>query len=237
MSSPSRKRCSRRRGVDRVMRYAFELAQKRRKHLTSATKSNGIIHTMPVLGRALRRTEEGLPGRQDRSVPHRYPHRPFRPQSQLVRRRRRQQFVRRHPVRPRSGRGRRDRHRTISEPEPRAEVPVDVRAGPRLGARHRGPQHRQPDRHDLVGRVDARPLRIAGGARGPSNARSKRSAKKGRTRPILAARPRHRTWARRSLPLSNAQPPTSNSQGNVVSTHAPWELGFRVGVDRSPPAV
>jgi tartrate dehydrogenase/decarboxylase/D-malate dehydrogenase len=36
-----------RRGVDRVMRYAFELAQRRRKHLTSATKSNGIIHTMP----------------------------------------------------------------------------------------------------------------------------------------------------------------------------------------------
>jgi tartrate dehydrogenase/decarboxylase/D-malate dehydrogenase len=35
-------------GVDRIMRYAFELAQKRpRKHLTSATKSNGIIHTMP----------------------------------------------------------------------------------------------------------------------------------------------------------------------------------------------
>ena len=36
-----------RRGVDRVMRYAFELARTRRKHLTSATKSNGIIHTMP----------------------------------------------------------------------------------------------------------------------------------------------------------------------------------------------
>ena len=36
-----------RRGVDRVMRYAFELASKRRKHVTSATKSNGIIHTMP----------------------------------------------------------------------------------------------------------------------------------------------------------------------------------------------
>ena len=37
-----------RRGVDRILRYAFELAQKRpRKHLTSATKSNGIIHTMP----------------------------------------------------------------------------------------------------------------------------------------------------------------------------------------------
>jgi tartrate dehydrogenase/decarboxylase/D-malate dehydrogenase len=35
-------------GVDRVMRYAFELARSRKKrHLTSATKSNGIIHTMP----------------------------------------------------------------------------------------------------------------------------------------------------------------------------------------------
>ena len=37
-----------RRGTDRIMRYAFELARSRpRKHVTSATKSNGIIHTMP----------------------------------------------------------------------------------------------------------------------------------------------------------------------------------------------
>ena len=37
-----------RRGVDRVLKYAFELAQSRdAKHLTSATKSNGIIHSMP----------------------------------------------------------------------------------------------------------------------------------------------------------------------------------------------
>jgi tartrate dehydrogenase/decarboxylase/D-malate dehydrogenase len=36
-----------RQGVDRIMRYAFQLAQKRpRKRLASATKSNGIIHTM-----------------------------------------------------------------------------------------------------------------------------------------------------------------------------------------------
>lgn len=35
-------------GVDRVLRYAFELAGTRKtKHVTSATKSNGIIHTMP----------------------------------------------------------------------------------------------------------------------------------------------------------------------------------------------
>jgi len=37
-----------RRGVDRVLRYAFALARERdARHLTSATKSNGIIHTMP----------------------------------------------------------------------------------------------------------------------------------------------------------------------------------------------
>jgi tartrate dehydrogenase/decarboxylase/D-malate dehydrogenase len=35
-------------GVDRVLRFAFDLAQKRpKKHLTSATKSNGISITMP----------------------------------------------------------------------------------------------------------------------------------------------------------------------------------------------
>lgn len=37
-----------RRGIDRVLKYAFELAQSRAaKHLTSATKSNGLIHSMP----------------------------------------------------------------------------------------------------------------------------------------------------------------------------------------------
>ncbi len=37
-----------RRGCDRVIRYAFELARTRSKrHVTSATKSNGIIHSMP----------------------------------------------------------------------------------------------------------------------------------------------------------------------------------------------
>jgi tartrate dehydrogenase/decarboxylase / D-malate dehydrogenase len=37
-----------RHGVDRILRFAFELAQRRpRKHLSSATKSNGISITMP----------------------------------------------------------------------------------------------------------------------------------------------------------------------------------------------
>merc|ERR1712098_213561 len=35
-------------GTDRIMRYAFELCQRTgKKKVTSATKSNGIIHTMP----------------------------------------------------------------------------------------------------------------------------------------------------------------------------------------------
>ncbi len=37
-----------RQGVDRILRFAFELARGReKKKVTSATKSNGIIHTMP----------------------------------------------------------------------------------------------------------------------------------------------------------------------------------------------
>ncbi|MEO8585241.1 MAG: tartrate dehydrogenase [Acidobacteriota bacterium] len=37
-----------RRGIDRIMRYAFEVARTRpKKHLTWATKSNGIFHSMP----------------------------------------------------------------------------------------------------------------------------------------------------------------------------------------------
>ncbi|TAK45911.1 MAG: tartrate dehydrogenase [Betaproteobacteria bacterium] len=36
-----------RKGVDRIMRYAFGLARTRKRHLTSCTKSNGISITMP----------------------------------------------------------------------------------------------------------------------------------------------------------------------------------------------
>jgi len=36
-----------RRGCDRIIRYAFELARTRKKHVTSATKSNGIVFSMP----------------------------------------------------------------------------------------------------------------------------------------------------------------------------------------------
>ncbi len=51
-----------RRGVDRVLHYAFELAQSRpRKRLTSATKSNGIIHTMPFWDECVEAMAEDYP--------------------------------------------------------------------------------------------------------------------------------------------------------------------------------
>jgi tartrate dehydrogenase/decarboxylase/D-malate dehydrogenase len=51
-----------RKGVDRILRYAFELAQGRpRKHLTSATKSNGIMHTMPYWDERFRALSKEYP--------------------------------------------------------------------------------------------------------------------------------------------------------------------------------
>ncbi len=50
-----------RRGVDRILRYAFELAQSRKKELTSATKSNGIIHTMPFWDERVKAVAAGYP--------------------------------------------------------------------------------------------------------------------------------------------------------------------------------
>ena len=50
-----------RRGVNRVLRFAFDLAQTRKKHLTSATKSNGIIHTMPFWDECFRTMSQEYP--------------------------------------------------------------------------------------------------------------------------------------------------------------------------------
>ncbi|MCH2395115.1 tartrate dehydrogenase [Oceanibaculum sp.] len=51
-----------RRGVDRVMKFAFELAARRGKHVTSATKSNGIIHTMPFWDERFEEMKQAYPG-------------------------------------------------------------------------------------------------------------------------------------------------------------------------------
>jgi len=51
-----------RRGVDRIMKYAFELAMKRRKHVTSCTKSNGISITMPYWDERFAAMAQNYPG-------------------------------------------------------------------------------------------------------------------------------------------------------------------------------
>ncbi len=48
-------------GVTRIVRYAFDLARTRKKHLTSATKSNGIIFTMPFWDEIFREVAEDYP--------------------------------------------------------------------------------------------------------------------------------------------------------------------------------
>jgi tartrate dehydrogenase/decarboxylase / D-malate dehydrogenase len=50
-----------RHGVDRILRYAFDLAGRRRGKLTSATKSNGIIHTMPYWDERVAEMAKGYP--------------------------------------------------------------------------------------------------------------------------------------------------------------------------------
>jgi tartrate dehydrogenase/decarboxylase/D-malate dehydrogenase len=48
-------------GVTRVVDYAFELAGTRSGRLTSATKSNGIVHTMPFWDEIVRERAAGFP--------------------------------------------------------------------------------------------------------------------------------------------------------------------------------
>ncbi len=57
-----------RHGVDRVLKFAFELAQSRpKKHLTSATKSNGIAITMPYWDERVAEMAKKYPGvKQDK---------------------------------------------------------------------------------------------------------------------------------------------------------------------------
>lgn len=50
-----------RKGVDRILKYAFEAAASRRKHVTSATKSNGIAITMPYWDKRFAAMSEQYP--------------------------------------------------------------------------------------------------------------------------------------------------------------------------------
>ncbi len=106
-----------------------------------------------LLGRAVQGDGRAISGDPHRPVPHRHPERAIRLASRLVRRRRRLEPVRRHPVRSGSRRMRHDRDRAIGQHQSRARFSIDVRAGARLRSGHRRQGHRQSDRADLVGCV------------------------------------------------------------------------------------
>ena len=131
-----------------------------KKHLTSATKSNGISITMPYWDERVEAMAKSYPDVQLGQVPHRHPHRAFRAATRTA-------STSSSPrtcsatssptsARPAPAPSASRRRGNIN---PGAHVSLAVRAGARLGARHRRPGHRQPDRPDLVGRDDARASR------------------------------------------------------------------------------
>ena len=154
-----------RKGVDRIMKYAFELAKTRKKHVTSCTKSNGISITMPYWDERFAAMKKQYPDiRADQ----------YHVDGLSI------QMV----LNP-------DRFDVIvasnlfgdilsdlgpatagtigiapsGNINPGAHRALDLRAGARLGARHRGQEDRQPDRPDLVRRPDARAPRASAGRR------------------------------------------------------------------------
>ena len=192
-------RCSRRRAATGSCATPSSSRRRaRRKHVTSATKSNGISITMPYWDERFKAISAEYPEVQtsqfhiDILTAH---------------------FVQ-HPdwfdvvvgsnlfgdILSDLGPGlhRHHRHRARRQHQPRARVPVHVRAGARQRPGHRGQGHRQPHRPDLVGRDDA-------GA--PGAPRTRRRDREGdragarrtaRARATWAAPPARRRWARRS---------------------------------------
>ncbi len=153
-------------GVDRVLKFAFELAQKTpKKHLTSATKSNGIAITMPYWDERVEAMAKNYPDIKWNK---------FHIDILAA------LFV----LKP-------DTFNVVvasnlfgdilsdlgpactgtigiapsGNINPERDFPSRVRAGARLGAGHRGPRDRQPGGTDLVRRHDARTSRRAGGGR------------------------------------------------------------------------
>ncbi len=99
-------------GVDRVLRFAFELARARpAPHLTSATKSNGISITMPYWDERVAAMAASYPDVRRDQFHIDILAAQLRAQARPLRRGRGQQPVRRHPLRPRPGLHRHDRHR------------------------------------------------------------------------------------------------------------------------------
>ena len=172
--------------VERIARRGFELARTRRGKLTSVDKAN-VLETSRLWRRVVRRGRGRLPGRRARAHARRQRRDAARQRARAVRRDRDREHVRRHPLRPRRGDDRRARPRALGEPRRRRAG--DLRAGPRLGARHRRPRDREPG-----GMLRSTALMLEHGARAAGEAARSTQRSSGRSRrrrrPTSAARPR-----------------------------------------------
>jgi len=125
-------------GVTRIMRFAFKLAQSRpRKLLTVVTKSNAQRNGLVLWDEIAAAVAKEFPDvTWDKMLV----------DAMTVRMTLKPQTIdtivappaRRHPVGLGRRAGRLTRHRADRQPQSRAPVPLDVRADPRLGLRHRG---------------------------------------------------------------------------------------------------
>ena len=145
-------------GVERCVRYAFDLAQSRpRRHLTLVHKTNVLTFAGDLWQRTFNEVAAEYP---DVATAYNHVdaglHLPRRGPGPL-RRDRHRQPLRRHPHRPLAGAvaggiglaG-------LGQPQPGPHRAVDVRAGARLGPRHRRHRQGQPAGRHPVGRHDAR---------------------------------------------------------------------------------
>ena len=140
-----------RRGVERIMRFAFDIARSRpRKQLTVVTKSNAQRHGMVFWDEIAGLVSHDYPDvTWDKELVDAMTMRMVR-KPQTHRHRGGDQPARRHPVRPGRRAGRFARHRAHRQRRSRTPQPVDVRADPRL-ARSTSPARASPIRSPASG--------------------------------------------------------------------------------------
>ena len=188
-----------RRGISRIADYALSLAAGRGRHLTSATKSNGLVHSMPFWDEVVR----------ERAA--------LRPEVELV-----EEHVdalaAKLVLRPESfdvivasnlfgdilsdlaaGAAGSIGIAPSGNLDPTRRAPLDVRARPRVGSRHRRQRDRQPRGHAVVHGPDApAPRRPRAG--GPADVRDRGDV-------CATLTPAPRTWAAPRRP--SRSPPRS----------------------------
>ncbi len=150
-------------GVERCVRFAFELAASRpARSLTLVHKTNVLTFSGDLWQRAFNDVAAEYP-----SVSTAYNHVDAAGDIHVhrcgsLRRDRHRQSLRRHPHRPRWRGQRRHRPRRLGEPDPCPDRTVALRTGARRRARHRGQVARQSPRRDPLRGDDARPPRRRG---------------------------------------------------------------------------